>query len=106
MRPHGRHFALCASSIEADTVTGNPDSVQFLNDWMVPSYRVAKGSHFQPLSMSASYRVLRPTVNIRSVSVSREMELFYCLKDIHFYLLATYNYSRSVTPAESMTTIA
>ena len=106
MRPHGGDSAIRAPSIDADTVTGNPYSVQFLNDWMISANSVAIGSHFEPFSAAVMNRVFWATIDIDSITITHKMELLYLLEDSHVYLQATYNYSRSVTPLESMTTIA
>ena len=106
MRPHWWDVAIRAASINTHTVTLDPESVHFLNDWMISSNRVTIWPHFQPFPAAIVSRVFGSSISIHSITVPRKMKLFYFLKDIHFYLQATYNYSRSVTPAESMTTIA
>ena len=73
---------------------------------MISSNRVTIWSYFKPLSAAVMSGVFWSPVRVDSITVPRKMELFYFLEDIHIYLLATYNYSRSVTPAESMTIIA
>ena len=106
MRPHGRDSALRAPPIDADTVTGDPHFIHFLNDRVISPYSVAVWSHLEPGSALVIPRVLWSAVDVHSVTIPREVELLHLLEDIHFYLQATYNYSRSVTPLESMTTIA
>ena len=46
MRPHRWDFTVCAPSVDADSVTGNSSSVQFLDDWMISSYSIAVRSYF------------------------------------------------------------
>ena len=67
VRPHRRHFTILSSSINTHTITGDPESVHFLNDWMISSNGVAMRSDLQPLSMSASYRVLGASIDVLSL---------------------------------------
>ena len=84
MRPHRWDFTVCAPSVDADSVTGNSSSVQFLDDWVISSYSIAVRSYSQPLSVSAFYRVLWASIDVCSISISGKGKLFYRLEDIHF----------------------
>ena len=106
MWTHRWGFAIGSPPVEADTVTGDPHSVHFLNDRVISPYSVAVRPHFEPCSSLVVYSVLWATVNVDSVSISSEVEYLYGLEDIHLYLQATSAYSSRVTPEESMTTIA
>ena len=83
MWAHRGDLTICAPSVNADRITGDSSSVQFLDDGVISSYSVAVRPYFQPLPISAPYRVLWASVDVCTESITSKWKLFYLLEEIH-----------------------